>query len=113
MKRWVWRHVQDQSQEHIGGNLHLANGVDHGVARLAPEIEGEFAEDKVAVADGEHDAGDGKPPDQEVGCEGPCGVNCAVEGGMYGEENVNGIIEKGEEDLVVRALAASFWRAGQ
>ena len=41
--------VQDQREEHIGGNLHLANRVDHRIAGLTPKIEGKVAEDKVAI----------------------------------------------------------------
>lgn len=99
--------VQDQCQEDVGGNLHPANGVDHGIAGLAPEIGGKLAEDVVTVdgelhglpypeptvADGEDEAGKGKAPDEEVDCEWPRRVDGAMKGRMHSEEGVNGVVE--------------------
>lgn len=70
---------EDEGQEDVCGDFDAADGVDHRVAGLAPEIvfvagdeaveveQDGLPEPEPTVADGEDEGGEGEAPDEEVG----------------------------------------------
>ena len=114
-------HDQNQCQEHISGNLHATQLINHRIAILTPVIE-PIARNAVAnshdhrlpppepaYADAEDYGGDGEGPGKEIGCDGETGVDWFAISTVEGKIEEGRIVKEGYEELKGNIRIDGLW----